>query len=303
MFKNFILVCWLCLLAPAAVYGCDACGCGVGGGGFGLLGIYRTNFVGWQYGYAGFRSLYSSGEPTGTEDAFHNISLAARFSIHPRLRVDIRQGYVVNHRDGPLAGVQELSGFNDLNLGLSYVLLQSKPNGSKLSTYLEVGMAAALPLGRYEPRPLNDFFLPDNFSPGRGALAASPHFLLAVNGRRLGAALQGEGRWYGKTETDYRFGSEQRLSLNVFSEFSLAKLSRWVPFVGMQYEHTNVNKSRSGNGVYGTGGSAILARAGLQFRFTRFTAGVSASSPIRNEYANGEVAAKERLAAEVYYLF
>ncbi|PHI19239.1 hypothetical protein CEQ90_13580 [Lewinellaceae bacterium SD302] len=281
---------------------CDACGCGVGGGGFGLLGLYRSNFIGLQYGYAGFRSYYSSGEATGTEDAFHTTTLSARFSPLDRFRVQVSQSYHANRRTGEV-GDQQLDGFGDLRIGAVYTLLNDRIVLKDQLLYLEAGFDLFLPTGRYVADPLEDYFLPDNFSPGRGAVAYSPNFLVALSGQRMGFSFSGELKIHGKTEGDYRFGTESRLAAQAFSELLLGKQSNWVPFVGLQFDHITANRSRSGNDVHATGGKALLGRAGVQFRFPRFTCGSTLLIPLADDYANGEVRSGLRLSADVYYQF
>jgi len=301
MFR-ILLTLGVSLGAITSLSACDACGCGVGGSGFGLLGLYRSNFVGLQYGYADFQSFYTSGEPTGTEDAFHTTTLALRFSPVRNLRLQLSQSYHANRRTGD-AGNQQLDGYGDLRIGAVYTLLKDQPVSGNKRLYLEAGADLFLPTGRYVADPLEDYFLPDNFSPGRGAMAYSPNFLTVLNGGRLGVSLNGEVRWHGKTKQNYRFGTEARFVAQVFSELPLGERNTWVPFAGLQFDHTSANQSRNGNPVHATGGRAWMGRTGAQVRFPRITCGTTISIPIHTDFANGEVRGGLRFSADVYYQF
>ncbi len=298
----FVLFSLSALTAPLRA--CDACGCGLGSGGFGLLGLYRSNFVGLQYSYAGFRSFYTSGEPTGTQDGFHAATLAVRFSPLDRLRIDASLPYQFNRRTSPDRGRQSLDGLSDLRIGAAYVLLQDQRVGkSDSKLYLEAGLQAVIPTGRYEEDMLHDHYLPDNFSPGRGAYGLAPRLLAALSGNRFGTVIQVEGQLHGRAEDGYRYGNEIRAAWQVYSEHSLTPTLRLVPFLGVQYDYAAANEAAADLPVHATGGRALLARAGFQVRLPRITLGCSAGTSLWDNFAGGEVAGRARLAAEVYYAF
>ncbi|MGB3800967.1 MAG: hypothetical protein WA952_14220, partial [Lewinella sp.] len=218
MLYRYLVALALAIVLPRMVAACDACGCGVGGGGFGLLSVYRNNYVGLSHGYVPFRSRLSSGEYTGTEDVFHTTELLLRYEPLFRVRADVFLPYRHNVRSGP-AGDQSLSGLGDARLGLSYVITDGQPLGVGLwSVYWEAGLTASLPTGKYEDNMLDAYYLPDNFNLGKSALGVGGQTAFVLSNGKWGLALNARHQRYGKSTAYYRFGSETEIGGRVFGQ-------------------------------------------------------------------------------------
>ncbi len=287
MYLRKLLLAMLVLLCPVMTKACDAWGCGIGGGGFGLLSLYRNNFVGLSYGGLPFRSKLSSGEYTGTEDVFHLLELQLRYEVLPGWRVDAFMPYRYNVRVSP-DGDETLEGLGDLRFGVNYVLADNRPLGKQGgSWYWEAGLVVSTPTGAYRADLLDQRFLPDNFNLGRGALGYGLRSALVFNHQRVGLSLSGRHLRYAKSDTHYRFGAETSLAAQVFSQFSYDPHWKLIPFVGLNYERTAANQTVDASPVHATGGKALLAAAGLNVRYDDFTIGVVASLPLAQDYAEG----------------
>ncbi|WP_116108130.1 hypothetical protein [Lewinella sp. IMCC34191] len=288
---------------PAAAYACDACGCGIGGGGFGLLSVYRNNYVGLTHGYVPFRSRLTSGEYTGTEDIFHTTELFLRYEPLFRVRADVFLPYRHNLRRGP-AGDQSLSGLGDVRLGLSYVLTDGQPLGIGLwSVYWEAGLTASLPTGRYEDDLLDSHYLPDNFTPGKGALSLGAQTALVLSNGKWGLAVNARHQRYGKSTAYYRFGAETEAGVRVFGQFVHDPHWKIIPYLGISREHTAANSTAGSQPVHATGGASWLAAAGVNVRYDDLTLAVHVAQPLESHYSDGLAEAGLRATASVLYNF
>lgn len=272
---------------PAFLTACDACGCGIGGGGFGLLSVYRNNFVGLNYGRLPFRSRLTSGEYTGTEDVFHQLELQARYEPLRGVRLDAFLPYNYNSRVSP-DGDEALSGLGDARLGAAYILADNRAIGEQGgSWYWELGGLVSLPTGTYDADILDNRFLPDNFNLGRGALGYGGQTALVFSTGRYGLALNARHVRYGKSGRFYRFGSETTVGAQVFGQFSYDPHWKIIPFAGGSFEDTAANTTVDNLPVHGTGGRAWLASVGVNIRYDDLTLGLRASQPINQDFSNG----------------
>jgi len=281
------LVTALFVSLPFYLSACDACGCGIGGGGFGLLSVYRNNYVGLSYGRLPFRSRLTSGEFTGTEDVFHQLEIQARYEVWPGVRVDGVLPYRHNSRVSP-DGDEVLNGLGDIRLGAAYILADNRAIGEKGgSWYWEAGLIASLPTGAYDNNLLDSRFLPDNFNLGKNALGAGLQSTLILSTGRYGVALNARHLTYGKSDAYYRFGAETTLGGQVFGQFSYDPHWKIIPFAGVTYERTQTNTTVDDLPVHGTGGRAYLASVGVNVRYDDVTVSLRVSQPFDQDYSGG----------------
>lgn len=291
------------LLPMVTLSACDACGCGIGGGGLGLLSVYRNNFVGFNYGILPFRSRLTSGEYTGTEDAFHQLEWQLRYEIFRRLRFDAFVPYRWHLRTGP-DGDAALQGLSDIRLGAAYVLADNRPLGSQgNSWYLEAGVVGSLPTGRYEADIFNARNLPDNFNPGRGSFGLGLSSALVVNVRRVGLALNARYLHYGKSTGHFRFGAETMLSAQFFAQFSHDPHWKIIPYLGLGREITQANRTVGNQRVHASGGAAWSLLPGVNVRYDDFTLGLRAGVPLAQQYSDGLAEARPSGNLQLLYNF
>lgn len=301
MLKRTFLLVAIATMFPLSLSACDACGCGIGGGGFGLLSVYRNNFVGLNYGLLPFKSRLSSGEYTGTEDAFHQIELQFRYELLPGWRVDAYLPYRHNARQSP-DGDETLSGLGDARLGIAYVLADNRALGNNGgSWYWEVGPLFSLPTGAYDENLLDNRFLPDNFNLGKGAIAIGAQTALVFSTGQYGLAINGRHQRYAKSGTYYRFGAETAFGAQAFGQFSHDPHWKFIPFTGISHEYTAPNQTVDDQPVHATGGRAWLATAGINVRYNDVTLGLRINQPFQQDYSDGM--AEAGLSTNVQLLF
>ncbi|WP_020569551.1 transporter family protein [Neolewinella persica] len=303
MLKRTLSLVALAILFPLSLFACDACGCGIGGGGFGLLSVYRNNFVGFNYGILPFKSRLSSGEYTGTEDVFHQFELQLRYELLPGWRVDAFLPYRNNVRHSP-DGDETLSGMGDARLGIARVLADNRPLGTNGgSWYWEAGPLIRLPTGSYDDDLLDNRFLPDNFNLGKGAFGFGLQTALVLSTGQYGLALNARHQSYTKSGTYYRFGAETATGAQVFGQFSHDPHWKFIPFAGLSYEHTASNQTVDNQPVHATGGQAWLAAAGVNVRYDDITLGLRVNQPFQQDYSDGMAEAGLSTNVQILYNF
>ena len=303
MLIRLLLLTALAVGTSSSVVACDACGCGIIGGGFGLPSVYRNNFVGLSYRYLPFRARLTSGEYTGTEDAFHQTELQLRYEALPGWRVDVFLPYRNNRRRSP-DGDETLSGLGDARLGAAYVLADNRAIGiNGASWYWEFGGTLSLPTGTYDADLPDNRFLPDNFNLGRGAVGYGAQTALVVSSGRYGLALNARRTTYAKSTTYYRFGAETALAARVFGQLSYGPRWKIIPFIGVSYERTDTNRSVDDQPVHATGGTAWPATAGVNVRYNNVILGLRAGLPLAQNYSDGMAEAGVTTSIQINHSF
>lgn len=272
---------------PGMLRACDVCGCGVGGGGFGLLSVYRNNYVGLSHGFMPFRSRLTSGEYTGTRDVFHTTELLLRYEPLSRWRVDAFLPFRTNVRRSPDGDVT-LSGVGDVRVGVAYVLADGQPLGAgRWSAYWEAGLIASVPTGAYDDDLLGSHYLPDNFNLGKGAVGGGLQTALVIANGRYGVTLNARHQRYATSTPYYRFGAETEAGARVFGQFTRGAHWTFIPYAGASYERVAANTIADALPVHGTGGRAWLAAVGLNLRYDAFTLALQGGRAFDTHYANG----------------
>lgn len=303
MFKRIFVLMAIAIGTPGISSACDACGCGIGGGGFGLLSLYRNNIVGLNYGVLPFKSQLSSGEYTGTEDAFYQLELQVRYEVLPGWRIDAFLPYRHNVRESP-DGSMTLSGLSDLRVGAAYLLADNRAIGANgASWYWEAGPIISLPTGAYDANLLRSHFLPDNFNLGKGAVGVGFQTALVFSTGKYGLALNARHTTYAKSSAYYRFGDETSLGGQFFGQFSYDPHWKIIPFAGVNFERTAASQTVDDQSVHGTGGRAWLASAGVNVRYDDVTLGLRVSQPFDQDYSNGMVEAGLSSNLQLLYNF
>lgn len=293
----FVLaLCWCCW--ATGVFGCDACGCNVGGSNIGLLTGFRNNTIGLSWQQASFAASPEHG--TGTADQFNTFELSFRYQLGARFKILAYQPYRLNIRNSP-EGNGRLSGLSDTRIAGSYVLWNQAPVGtSKL--YLEAGAGVKLPVGKYDAH-LHDKTLPENFNLGNGSWGYLAQANAVLSWAKSGIFAGGTYQFNQATHNGYHFGNQFNAQALYFLQQPVKNIGQIIPFGGIQFENISHDKYANGKNVPGTGGTGALATIGFQFKIDYFLAGVSYAYPVYQTYSNSEVDAKGRTSIQLSYIF
>lgn len=300
MAKRLLLLPLFALLSWQWALACDACGCSIGGNGIGLLGIYRTNFVGLGWQTVHFQSAPRHG--AGSEDYFHTLELSVRYHLSDRFKVLVYQPYRLNHRLNSDGSDQRLDGMSDTRILGSYTVFQNQMLGSQTSLFLEIGAGLKLPVGAYNPH-IHDTNLPENFNIGNGSWGYIIQPSLVLTHQKVGIVLNGIYQHHSRTELDYRFGHQLTGQLLFFAEAALNDNLKFIPNAGLTLEQITDDRYANDKPVSGTGGNGTFFSAGLNVKLGNWMIGTAASLPLEQSYSNGEVDAGSRLSAQISFTF
>lgn len=296
--KTLTLSLLLTIVSYATAYGCDVCGCSIGGTGMGLMSAYRTNFASLTWQRVAFQGSLLHG--SGSYDQFHTLDVSVRYHIASRWQVQWQQPYRINLRDTQ-GEISELHGVGDARAWVNYVLL---PNvGQTLKWYAELGVGAQLPTGAYNPQ-IHTLDLPENFNLGQGnwALLLQPRMI--VQWREAGLLASAVHQRNTVSRKGYRFGNQLAAQLQAFYQFHLKRDDRWLsPHLGLIHERIQQDRYDNGTPVSGTSGTGFFLNAGLSLKLPSIMCSASIATPQRQMYSLSEVTAQNRVMVQVSYLF
>lgn len=289
----------LCImLSQQQNYACDACGCGIAGSGIGVMTSYRNNFVRLSWQSARYESLAEYG--SGSSDHFQIVDLAGRYYLSDRLKVTMNLPYRINHRVNTNENTLR-NGLGDVRITANYSWLNNWLNKDGSSLLFETGLGLKLPTGTYDPD-IHDSNLPENFNLGQGNLGIVFEPTLVYSRQRWGIALSSSAQINTASADGYKFGHQWISGLNFFHEFNIGKVEI-IPQLGANGEYISRDRYKNDNYVHGTGGKGLFANAGLNIQQDSWLVGIQYSVPLRQNFSQGEVESKNRLAVQLSYIF
>ncbi|MFT4567323.1 MAG: hypothetical protein ACI9FN_002289 [Saprospiraceae bacterium] len=279
---------------------CNACSCSTSYWGSGLITDYRSNFYRVSY----FNSKYKSSPEHDilTSDRFSQVDLSFRYAIGKdnRIRVMAHVPYSINTRveDGKTLSVKGLS---DIRIIANYVAIDNIVISDKTKLNLEVGGGLSLPSGKYNAKLRNEN-LPENFNIGKGTLGYIFQLNAVLNLGKNGIVLNQSYQVNSDTKSGYHFGNTYNTQITAFREIE-AKGFKLIPNLGLGIEGTSKDRYANGNNVPETGGKGLFLSPSINFKNENWLAGFTYSVPLAQEYAQGIVKAKSKIACYFSYFF
>ena len=268
---NTIKVVVLLVLSTFSSLACDVCGCAVGGMSMGLGLDAHSNFIGLRYSHVTFNASidYNSQylEDVYSNDVYNRYELVSKYHFTPRVYTTAILPYVQNSMVGNTESVQ-LNSLGDIGVNAFYRLIQaSMDTTARFNHLLDFGMGVSLPTGKYDLAHEGDL-VNRNFQAGTGAVnyRLSLNYILTYNNWRVG--LENNYQLNTKNKHAYKFGNQYNSVLYLGKLFRFKDITVF-PTVGLYYErgkqHLNDDKL-----VFNTGGEALLADLGVQFKWKRY---------------------------------
>lgn len=306
--KNYITIfVILFLFISNSSTACDLCGCGVGNYYLGVMPQFQKNFVGLRYRTASFdshlggNSNYSS--LFATQERFYTAEVWARYYPHPKLQLLAFLPYQWNFQDEKNK-TKSISGLSDISLIAQYELLNTT-NDTISQTFEHsffVGGGVKLPTGKsnFNEEDVLQVANP-NFQLGTG----STDFLLTtqytLRYKKAGFTADISYKINTENNENYRFGNRLSGNATLFYVKQLGKLGI-MPTVGMYYEQNQKDK-RNAKTVFDTGGNLLNAVFGAQLYTGRFMVGLNYHTPLKQNLANHQIKAKDRMMIQMAFLF
>lgn len=293
MTKSLLFVV-MCMMSTALVHACDGCGI-AGNAGIGLLTNYKQNFVRLSYLDAQFETL--AHHHNTFADRFQTIDITARYSIHRRIKLTAMLPYRINQRTLQQSKLQS-SGLSDITVVGSVILWENVPISKRFGLYLEVGLGAHLPTGKYD-KDILSHDLPTNFNTGKGAWGAIGQINALASNGTLGFTTNLSYQTNTDSKGGYRFGNQWSGKLSAFYQINVTEELKLIPLTGIAYEAIDTDYYASGYEVPETGGNMLLYDSSINIKFSQWQVGMQYAIPLSQQFANGTVGAKHKVACYI----
>ncbi len=303
--KTLIISGLLTLITATQLMACDVCGCSLGGNYFGILPLYNKNFVGLRWSQARFHSYIAPTQYLGAQesnDTYSKIELWGRYYLTRKIQLFAFIPYAYNNMNGT-DQVVTAQGLGDISLIANYVILNTGETGSNFKHSLMAGGGIKLPTGKYDQAD-GGKIINRNFQLGTGSVDFHFNAVYTLRYKKTGINLETGYKLNTRNSHDYLFGNQYRASAQLFVWQKVGAFS-FLPHAGVNYE--TAAKHKDGDIIQvNTGGSALLASAGLDVYISRVTLGLNYQDPIAQHYNSDETAditSKPRWTASLLFNF
>ena len=301
MNKNILLV---LLISTIKSYGCDLCGCGNGSSFFGIMPQSHRSFVGVRYGIKSF-DTHLDIPSQSSHELFRKTELWGRF--YPAKKLQILAFLPFNNNEQKLVALQKtlkLNGLGDASILANYSIVNTLMTDSlprKFDHNLTFGLGTKLPTGRYKYNLYNDQEVGNpNFQLGTGSVDFMINSIYTITHKNWGLNTDITYKINTKNSNQYHFGNKFTGNLLLFYSKKSDK-STLMPNVGLSFENA-MEDSKNGDLVKLSGGNVLLGNIGLETYIKKLMFGVNYQAVIKQNLANGELHANNRLNLHITFL-
>lgn len=305
--KKLVVLFAMLTIVSVASYGCDVCGCSLGGGYYGILPQFNKNFLGIRWSQAKFYAhMNHDSEYLGSEhsnDTYSKLELWGRYYVSKRFQMFAFIPYAFNTMNGT---EQKLSvnGLGDITIMGNYLLLNTgEKKGAVFKHTLMAGGGVKVPTGKYNLED-NGTIVNRNFQLGTGSVDFVVSGVYTLRYGKTGLNTEGGYKMNTRNSHDYRFGNQFHVSSQLFYWQNIGAI-RLLPNAGLYYE--KAAKHKDGEIIQNnTGGSALLATAGLETYIKRVGIGFSYQHPLAQQYNSDDIAdikSKDRITLSLSFSF
>jgi hypothetical protein len=303
--KKIIILLSLIMITGKSL-ACDVCGCSLGGNYFGILPMFNKNFVGLRWSQAKFHSYIHEGSylpAQYSDDTYSKVELWGRYYINKKFQVFAFVPYVDNDMNGS-DQVVSAHGLGDITLMSNYLLFNTGEDSTKLLKHtLMAGGGVKLPTGKYNDEDKGKI-INRNFQMGTGSVDFIVAAVYTVRYKKVGANVEAGYKINTRNSNNYLFGNQFHISSQLFYWKNLKSLTL-LPNAGLYYE--TAARHKDGDIIQAnTGGSSLLASAGLETYYKYFTIGFNYKHPLTQQYNSDETAditGKDRWTVSLTYNF
>lgn len=306
MKKIFILLV-ITLSFISQAFACDVCGCSLGGGYYGILPQFNKNFIGLRWSQARFHAYMNHDsqylDEEYSHDTYRKLELWGRYYINKHFQVYGFVPYAVNTMNGTEQTVK-INGLGDITVLANYLLINTgESKTARFKHTLLTGAGVKLPTGTYDAED-NGLIINRNFQLGTGSTDFIISAMYSLRYQKVGLNSETGYKINTRNSQDYLFGNQFHASTQFFV-WQNVKAFKFLPNVGLYYEQAA--KHQDGQVIQpNTGGSALLATAGMETYFKSFSLGFTYNRPIEQSYNSDEISeitSKDRFSVAVTYSF
>lgn len=304
--KTILILLSIVLVVSTSTSACDICGCGVGGYYSGMLPQYHKNFIGLRWRFSSFSSdLGHEGEGINafSKERFQSLELMARFYPHRRVQILAFVPLAYNVRVAP-EETNELFGLGDMSVIALYNIYNTSFIAEKdLKHNLLAGVGVKAPTGSFQRTDAQGEQLTPSLQLGTGSVDFLTTAVYTMRYKRWGVNANVTYKINLPNSDTYQFGNQFMAATTVFFLHKI-KDKDWgiMPKLGLAFENASYNL-KNGYKRINTGGSQLIATAGLEVYYKKFQLGVNYQQPTWQTLSDGLVQSGPRFSANVNYLF
>jgi len=298
MTKQIIVLLMLILFWEEPLQACDACGCSVGLGSFGLFEAFHNNYFSIAWNNTSFESIPGYGNSI---DYFNTIEINAQYYLSSKLRILLNVPYKVNKRNSS-GSFSRIDGLSDSKIMIGYSLLKNEPLSEYSELFFDLAGGIKFPTGIYDAH-IHDKNLPENFNLGNGSFGFVLQPNLVFSYKKVGLVTNISYQYLLETSEGYHFGNQLSSQLVGYINTSVISDFELTPFIGFSYEKVDADTYSNGKFVNGTGANGTFLSAGLSIKLSTISGGITYQSPINSNYSSGKVKATGKISVQLYYLF
>ncbi|MGL1887660.1 MAG: transporter [Reichenbachiella sp.] len=264
-------------------FGCDICGCQLGGYSFGILAQNPTHFIGLRYSHAQFRAEIDNSilEDEFSNDTYQTVELMGRYVFSKKWQVSAILPYSYNQMNGNLQSI-EVSGIGDpILIGYYNLLNTSYENFRIVNHSVMLGGGIKFPLGDFDAVE-NDEIINRNFQLGSGSLDFLFSMIYTIKYKSWGMNIESSYKVNTINKYDYQFGNQFTSNSKLFYALIQPSYSL-LPYVGLNYEYSGMHED-NGFMQVNTGGKALLTTVGLQAYIGSVMIMANVDVPVMQDY-------------------
>lgn len=281
---------------------CDVCSCSGSTNNFGILPSFTRHFVGIKYQ---FKSYHSSPHRMNdihygpSDETFNTTELWGRMIIKKRLQVFGSIPYNINKRIEQ-SKTTLIHGIGDINLMLSYVLIQPSENQTTWQHSLQAGTGVKLPTGKSNLLQQN-IILNQNIQLGSGSIDIPINVMYTIRHKNVGLNTELNYKFNTQNKMGYQFGNRFNVASRLFVQKKVNTIT-FIPHTGVNLEYAYQDKRNSINEEY-TGGHFLFANAGIDTYYKKIALTLFFQQPLGGRYGEGHITSRARFASSIILLF
>lgn len=285
-------------LAMMEDFDCDACGCSASGGSMGFGSMLNNNFVGLRYmkqSYTSRDGIFANSP--WIDENFNTIQAWARVPVTEKIQISALVPYHFNERQ-LTAGTENIEGLGDITVMALYTVFETKKDSTFFTHKINLGGGVKLPTGKFKEAN-NLGSVNQSFQLGTGSWDFPIVSEYVIKHKNLG--LNTTLNYIFKTENskNYQYGDQFNYASTLFYLFDL-KTIQLVPQAGIAGEVYQTNKQH-GLDLPNTAGDILFGKFGIEAGKDKFSIGINAMLPIKQNLSNGNMEANYRWSINLNY--
>ena len=278
---------------------CDACGCSANGGSMGFSSMLDNNFVGLRY----LKQSYSSQDgifnnSPWIDENFNTIQAWTRIPISSKIQISGLIPYHFNERKWT-DKTETIAGLGDITLIGLYSIYETKKDSTTFTHKLNAGVGIKIPTGKFDAAN-NLGTINQSFQLGTGSWDYQLVAEYVIKRNQLG--VNSMLNYVLKTENNkkYQYGNQFNFTNTLFYLFETKNETKIAPQLGIAGEIYQSNKQHQVK-LANTSGEILFGKLGVEAGKDKFSVGVNAMLPVRQNLSNGKMEANYRWSINLNY--